>query len=258
MVMGPDGKPVLAASLRQTTLKTEKRKRTKAEHVLTPAEREKIERTRLIKSQFQIFSQMYPEYVERSSVRYPIPDALIEKMPELHGGVLKSKPVPMKIDMPAEDFERLLYIWEFCNNFNEFLDTPSFKIEELAACLTYEKEGDPRFSLSFEEIEDLEWTEQMQIRHINEKGFHMVNHLLTAITQCYLRDLFPEDQASGQAAQAAISSGGEKQNQILASIDKLIADKQKLWPEIVRMILKYAKSEDPDVFGPFEDEVNTI
>ena len=24
------------------------------------------------------------------------------------------------------------------------------------------------------------------------------------------------------------------------------------------MILKYAKSEDPDVFGPFEDEVNTI
>ena len=195
--MGPDGKPVLAASLRQTTLKTEKRKRTKAEHVLTPAEREKIERTRLIKSQFQIFSQMYPEYVERSSVRYPIPDALIEKMPELHGGVLKPKPVPMKIDMPAEDFERLLYIWEFCNNFNEFLDTPSFKIEELAACLAYEKEGDSRLSLSVDEIEDLDWTEQMQIRHINEKGFHMVNHLLTAITQCYLRDLFPEDQASG-------------------------------------------------------------
>jgi len=50
MVMGADGKPVLAASLRQTTLKTEKRKRAKAEHILTPAEREKIERTRLIKS----------------------------------------------------------------------------------------------------------------------------------------------------------------------------------------------------------------
>ena len=48
--MGPDGKPVLASSLRQTTLKTEKRKRTKAEHILTPAEREKIERNRMIKS----------------------------------------------------------------------------------------------------------------------------------------------------------------------------------------------------------------
>lgn len=92
MVIGADGKPVLASSLRQTTLKTEKRKRVKAEHILTPAEREKIERTRLIKSQFQIFSQLYPEYVERNSVRYPIPDALIEKMPELHGGMMRSKP----------------------------------------------------------------------------------------------------------------------------------------------------------------------
>jgi len=55
----------------------------------------------------------------------------------------------------------------------------------------------------------------------------------------------------GQAVQAAISSGGEKQNQILASIDKLIQDKQKLWPEIIRMILAYARSEDPDIFGPF-------
>ena len=73
-----------------------------------------------------------------------------------------------------------------------------------------------------------------------------------------MRDLFPEDQANGQTAQAAISAGGERQNQILASIDKLISDKSKLWPEIVRMILIYAKSEDPDVFGPFEEELNTI
>lgn len=49
MVMGPDGQLVLQSSLRQTTLKTEKRKRVKAEHILTPAEREKIERTKLIK-----------------------------------------------------------------------------------------------------------------------------------------------------------------------------------------------------------------
>ena len=135
MVMGPDGTPVLASSLRQTTLRTEKRKRMKAEHVLTPAEKEKIERNRLIKSQFSIFSQIHPEFVERNSVRYPIPDHLIERMPELHGGVMPSKPKPMKIDLEAEEFERVLYIWEFCNNFDEFLRTPQFKIEELVSCL---------------------------------------------------------------------------------------------------------------------------
>jgi len=49
MVMGPEGKLVLQSSLRQTTLKTEKRKRVKPEHVLTPAEKEKIERNKLVK-----------------------------------------------------------------------------------------------------------------------------------------------------------------------------------------------------------------
>jgi hypothetical protein len=148
MVIGVDGMPVL----RQTTLKTEKRKKTKAEQVLTPVEKEKLERARLIKSQFQIFSQGYPEYVERNSVRYPIPDALIEKMPELHGGLSQSKPLPMKIDCDADDFERILYIWEFCNNFNEFLDTPQFRIEELKACLEYNPASDPRTAMSLSQI----------------------------------------------------------------------------------------------------------
>ena len=58
--------------------------------------------------------------------------------------------------------------------------------------------------------------------------------------------------------QAAIAAGIEKQNQILASIDKLIEDKQRLWPEIVRLILAYAKSEDQDVFGPFDEEMDAI
>ena len=31
-----------------------------------------------------------------------------------------------------------------------------------------------------------------------------------------------------------------------------------LWPEIARLILAYAKNEDPDVFGPFETEVSEI
>ncbi len=213
MVMGPDGKPVLASSLRQTTLKTEKRKRTKAEHILTPAEREKIERTRITKSQFQLFSLSYPEYVERNSVKYPIPDALLVKMPELHGGLMQDKPKSMEIDMEAEEFEKLLYVWEFCNNFSEFLFTPQFKIEELRACLSYQPATDPRTELRIEEVELLEWTDKMQLRHINEKGFHMVNLLITAMTERYLHDLFPTDSQTGTSTQtAAISSSGEKQN----------------------------------------------
>ncbi len=31
-----------------------------------------------------------------------------------------------------------------------------------------------------------------------------------------------------------------------------------LWPEIARLILAYAKNEDPDVFGPFDTEVSEI
>ena len=45
---------------------------------------------------------MYPEYIERNSVRYPIPDYLIPSMPELHGGLMQAKPCPMKIDMDAD------------------------------------------------------------------------------------------------------------------------------------------------------------
>ena len=45
--------------------------------------------------------------------------------------------------------------------------------------------------MSLAEIEDLDWTEQMQLKHIREKGFHMVNHILTALSENYLRDLFP-------------------------------------------------------------------
>ena len=44
----------------------------------------------------------------------------------------------------------------------------------------------------------------------------------------------------------------------MASIDKLIEEKEKLWPEIIRLILEYAKNEDSDVFGPFAEAVSVI
>ena len=111
--------------------------------------------------------------------------------------------------------------------------------------------------MSLTEVEEeLDWTEQMQLKHIREKGFHMVNHLMTALADNYLRDLFPEDTL--QANTGAVSSSGEKQNQILAALNKIIEDKQKLWPEIIRLILMYARNEDPDVFGPFDEEIAEI
>ena len=52
----------------------------------------------------------------------------------------------------------------------------------------------------------------MQLKHIREKGFHMVNHLMTALADQYLQDLFPEDsqQAANSATAISQTSQGEK------------------------------------------------
>lgn len=126
--------------MKQTTLKVEQRKKTKKEHPLTPAERQKLERQKLIKNQLAIFSKCYPELVEKNSIKYPIDDQLILKLPELHGVFSEkdnSKPKPYKILVNSEEFEQLLYIWEFCNNFAEFLEVPEFTLEELRLALSF-------------------------------------------------------------------------------------------------------------------------
>ena len=51
------------------------------------------------------FSGQYPEYVERNQVRYPIPDNLLQDLPELHQFVPASKPQPLKVTIPADEFE---------------------------------------------------------------------------------------------------------------------------------------------------------
>ena len=237
-------------------METRKKPR-RQEHVLTPAEREKLERNRLIKEQFQIFSMTYPELVERNTIRYPIPDALILKLPELHGGLMKDKPKPLRILIEAEEFEQLLYIWEFCNNFNEFLDTPAFKIEELRVALSYRPEDDPRTKLSVTDEQELPWNEQMELKHLKEKGFHLLNRLHTALIEAFLRDMFPEDGRNG-VGPAAVSSSGEKQNQVLAAVSKLIQDKAKLWPEIARLVLNFRRGEDAAAFGPSEEVMGEV
>lgn len=127
------------AEPRQSKLKIEKKKtRIKAESSLTPEEREKLEFKRMIRNQLQIFSKLYPELVDRTTVKYPIEDSLIAKLPELHGVVnLRTKPSPCKIQILSNQFDSLLYIWEFCNNFVEYLEIPEFKLEELQLALEF-------------------------------------------------------------------------------------------------------------------------
>lgn len=84
---------------------------------------------------------MYPDLVEKSSIKYPIEDNLISKLPELHGATnLTPKPDMLEIQIASDEFERLLHIWEFCNNFADYLETQSFKLEDLRVALTYTAE----------------------------------------------------------------------------------------------------------------------
>ena len=42
-------------------------------------------------------------------------------------------------------FERLVYVWEFFNNFSDYFNIPSFKLEELHASLAFGSDGQPLF-----------------------------------------------------------------------------------------------------------------
>ena len=86
----------------------------------------------LLKSQMSIFKQLYPDLVEKNQIKYPIDDRLIKKMPEIHGSTtLKPPPKSKDILLEPEEFENLLYIWEFFNNFSDFLEIPAFDLSEL-------------------------------------------------------------------------------------------------------------------------------
>jgi len=146
----------------------------------------KLEEKRIIRKQLEIFSKLYPELVEKNSIRYPIEDNLIKKLPELHGATQNLiKPSMYKVIIPSEEFDELLYIWEFCNNFSDYLETPFFKIEDLRVALTHQASDQK----SLLEEEDLEWNEQMGLQQVREKGLNLVNAIHVALADCYLKEL---------------------------------------------------------------------
>ena len=108
----------------------------------------------LIQSQLQVFKKHFPTLMEKNSIKYPIDDKLILKMPELHGNMnLKSAPVFKSVLVEAEEFENLLYIWEFFNNFSDFLNLPTFSLTELQAALNFSLEEDQVHTAFEQDIE---------------------------------------------------------------------------------------------------------
>lgn len=86
----------------------------------------------------KIFVSCYPENVDdNGNIKYPIDDAILRKMPELHDiDKIPKRPKLHKVFMSdSEAFEDVLQIWEFASN---CLELPkSFKLEELYMGLQY-------------------------------------------------------------------------------------------------------------------------
>mmetsp|Transcript_2953 Transcript_2953/g.2782 ORF Transcript_2953/g.2782 Transcript_2953/m.2782 type:complete len:143 (+) Transcript_2953:965-1393(+) len=140
---------------------------------------------------FKLFSSNYPELVDKNhgygrenSIKYPIEDTLIHKIPELHGAEnFPQKPEPRKVLIDGNDFERLLYVWEFGNNFGDYLDLAPFKLEELQCALALDK-----FDDLYGKEEDMTWEEQQTLRAINEEGFELVNKLFISFVKTFIHD----------------------------------------------------------------------
>ena len=115
----------------------------------------------MIKSQMQIFKQLYPELMEKNQIKYPIDDRLIQKMPDLHGAhCFKEGPDFHSILIPYEEFENLLYIWEFFNNFSDFFQIPGFDLSELQASLAFTEQPE-KVNTQFEQDVESETEAQL-------------------------------------------------------------------------------------------------
>lgn len=63
--------------------------------------------------------------------------------------MLKNPPKFKKVLVEVEQFENLLYLWEFFNNFSDFLSLPTFSLTELQAALNF-THADDQVQTAFE------------------------------------------------------------------------------------------------------------
>lgn len=158
---------------------------------------ERIRFSQVIKAQFEVFRRYYPELIERNQIKYPIDDKLLAQMPELHQHVSppKEPPVLKRVLLETTEFENLLYLWEFFNNFKDFLDIPKFSLEELQAALKFSADArepdklEACFDRAECEVEPFTWEQRMTMKEIRESGFNLVNQLHSALARLIISDL---------------------------------------------------------------------
>lgn len=92
-------------------------------------------------------------------------------------------------------FENILYIWEFLNNFKDFLDIPKFSLEELQAALKFTADvNDPeqveaQFARADDEAEPFNWDQRVTMAEIRDHGFNLVNMIHGALVKAIINDL---------------------------------------------------------------------
>lgn len=208
--------------------------------------------------------------MEKNTIKYPIDDKLIRQMPELHGQlILKDPPRFKEIYVDAEHFENLLYLWEFFNNFSDYLNLPTFSLTELEAALNFTRADDQVHSAfeceldSSQEItndpfQGYTWHQKCTITEIKEHGFNLVNQLHCAVIKALRTDLeiLNSNNESGQNAvnvknihsyNALFGSKSSPvpdnhQNALLInSILKMDeCSTEQLWPELIRLLVVHS------------------
>jgi hypothetical protein len=99
----------------------------------------------------------------------------------------------MLVDGPT--FERLLYVWEFFNNFSDFFELATFKLEELHAALSFAQDGKPIFEASQsgesaeKEEEEIDWEDYISNKTVGEQGFGLLNTLHIKSIECFFKEV---------------------------------------------------------------------
>lgn len=93
-----------------------------------------------------------------------------------------------KVIINAETFENLLYIWEFFNNFSDFLEIPVFNLQELQAslnfcespevvCTAFSQEIDSSQEINNDPFQGYNHHQKCTITEIKENGINLANQI---------------------------------------------------------------------------------
>ena len=134
-------------------------------------------------------------------------------------------------------------MWEFFNNFGDYFNIPSFKLEELHASLTFGSDSQPLFphEKKANEEEEQDWEEYITNKTVAEQGFGLINSLNMAIVSCFFKEVRDQHEESGDRNEAKDSSNHSDDALLQAVIkyfEKGCASEATHWPEFIRIILK--------------------